>query len=69
MVETIGKKQAERALFISYAATASACALVIDSVGRDYGAKAELREFWEELANASLLIRPFWNMYVRDILR
>jgi hypothetical protein len=58
----------ERALFASWAATASACALAIDRVQNDYGAKAQLMEFWVELSEASLLCRPFWNMYVRDLL-
>lgn len=68
MAKDVGEKQAERALFTSYAATATACALAIVSVHSDYGAKAELREFWEELAGASLLVSPFWNMYIKRIL-
>jgi hypothetical protein len=58
----------QRALFTSYAATASASAFVVDNVRNSFGAKAELREFWEELATSSFLCKPFWTMYVEKIL-
>lgn len=67
-VKTIAKQQAERALFTSYAAIASACALVVVNVKNDHGAKAELREFWQGLAGTSLICKAYWNIYIKDTL-
>lgn len=68
-VRTIAEKQAERTLFTSYAATASACTLVIIRIKNDYGVQAELRDFWQELAGASLICKAYWNIYIKEVLR
>lgn len=55
-----------RAIHTSYSAAASACLLVLNEVSNDYGAKAELREFWDQLTGFSLFSKALWKMYVND---
>jgi hypothetical protein len=67
--ERYGKKLSEEIIFTSYCAAASACALVLNAVDNNYGAKNQLRDFWTQLYDSSLLARPFWDMYIKDILK
>ncbi len=66
--EIYGKKLSEEIVFTSYCAAASACALILNAVDEDYGAKNKLRDFWKQLYDSSLLARPFWDMYIKDVL-
>jgi hypothetical protein len=63
-----GKRLAEKTVFMSHIAAATACALVVNSLKNTYGAKAELREFWEGLYMTSLPGKAFWNMYIKKLL-
>lgn len=67
-IEEFGKENAIRAIHSSYTAAASACALVLNGVSKDYGAKAELRQFWGQLIEFSLLSKALWNMYIKEIV-
>jgi hypothetical protein len=68
MLQISARKQAERALFLSYTAAASACALVSTILANRYGENHNLRSFWETLSKSSLLSKVLWNMYVRNLL-
>jgi hypothetical protein len=58
----------ERAAMLSYMAAASACAVVSKILKENYGAVAQLKEFWETLYKTSLLANQLWNLYVRSVL-
>jgi len=66
--EIYGRKLSEEIIFTSYCTAASACALILNAVDDDFGAKNQLRDFWKQLYDSSLLARPFWDMYIKDIL-
>ena len=64
-----GKKLAEQTVFMSHIAAATSCALILNSLKNTYGARAELREFWQELYESSLPATAFWNMYIKNLLK
>jgi hypothetical protein len=63
-IREYGIECATRAIYTSYTAAASSCALVLNGVSNNYGAKVELKEFWEQLIGFSLFSKALWNMYV-----
>ncbi len=62
--ETYGKKLAKRTVFISHIATATSCTMILDAMINSYGAKDELRPFWDKLIGIALPAKSFWNMYI-----
>lgn len=67
-IKEFGIENAIRAIHTSYTAAASSCALALNEVSNDYGAKAELREFWDQLIGFSLFSKALWKMYVKDMV-
>ncbi|CAN5632505.1 hypothetical protein BH20ACI3_BH20ACI3_15920 [soil metagenome] len=63
-IREYGIECATRAIYTSYTAVASSCALVLNGVSNNYGAKLELKEFWARLIDFSLFSKALWNMYV-----
>ena len=68
MVDKYGEKVAARVLFTSHTAAASACALITEALIRDYGAKTELRDYWQQLYSRSLPSKAFWKLYIEKSL-
>jgi hypothetical protein len=67
-IREYGIECATRAIYTSYTAAASPCALVLNGVSNHYGAKAELKQFWEQLRGFSLFSKAFWNMYIKELV-
>jgi hypothetical protein len=67
-IERFGIENAIRAIHSSYTAAATACVLVLNEVSSDYGAKAELRQFWDQLIGFSLFSKALWKMYIKDVI-
>jgi hypothetical protein len=67
-VETLGTKHAERAMFISYTAAASSCAQITKLLSESYGETDQLRSFWDQLQNSSLLSKALWEMHIKNLL-
>jgi len=68
MVDTYGQKLAARVLFTSHTAAASACALISGAILNDFGAKNDLRDYWEQLHTRSLPAKAFWKLYIEKAL-
>lgn len=64
-----GHKLAERTIYLSLLSAGTACALVVQSLKNDYGAKIELKEFWKVLYESSLPGKLFWEGYIQAILK
>jgi hypothetical protein len=67
--EINARKLAERTVFLSHIAAATACVLVIDAMANSYGAKTLLRDYWKILNETSLPANVFWNMYISKLLK
>jgi hypothetical protein len=67
-IREYGIECATRAIYTSYTAAASSCALVLNGVSNHYGAKAELKEFWEQLIGFSLFSKALWNIYIKELV-
>ena len=67
-IKEYGTECAIRAIHTSYTAAATSCALVLNEVSSNYGAKIKLRQFWDRLIGFSLFSKALWKMYVKDVV-
>lgn len=67
-IKNYGLTHAVRSIAVSYSATATACALILNKVFNDNGAKAEVKELWQLLVGYSLFSKALWQMYVEELM-
>ena len=67
-IKEYGTEGAIRAIHTSYTAAAAACVLVLNEVSNHYGAKAELRQLWDQLIGFSLFSKALWKLYIKDVI-
>jgi hypothetical protein len=64
-----GRKLAEKTIYLSLLSAATSCAFVVQSIKTNYGAKNELKDFWQVLYETSLPGKLFWEGYIKSMLK
>lgn len=62
-------KEMERLAFLSYTATATACALTMNNVKNTFGYDRDVKEFWQKLNEKALLPKALWKLYGKYLLK